>query len=207
MGKEKFDIKKFSEPIKKYHIKWSEECYEELLNQSEVIERASELILNRKNIFLAADGRSKDMLFCVGKRFLGMGFQVYGTGEHFTISMKDNRYDILLGTTGTGTSHNVINAGNVARTLKVPFVLVTSYENSPAAQLADEKIIIKGRTKDTIERDYESRQLIGESTEVAGALGSQFEYKAFETLECLANYIGHKKGTTEKQLKDRHPNI
>jgi 6-phospho-3-hexuloisomerase len=207
LNNEKFDIRKFADPIKKYHMEWSEQCYNEILKQSSVLERASELILPRKNLFLAADGRSRDMLYCAGKRFVGIGYHVYGIGEDFTISMRNNKTDVFLGVTGTGTSKPVLSGADVAKEFNIPFVLVTSYETSPAALLANEKIIITGRTKETIGEDYEKRQLMGEQTEIAGALGSQFEFKALETLECLASFIGHKKGKTEKDLKDMHPNV
>jgi D-arabinose 5-phosphate isomerase GutQ len=205
--KEKFNIKRFAEPIVKYHVPWFQRCYEEIIAQSEAIERAGEVILPRENIFLAAEGRSRDVLYFAGKRFLGLGYHVYGIDEHFIVSMKNNNSDVLIGMSGTGTSKPVVSVGKVAKDLGVPFILVTSYENSEAAQLADLNIIIKGRTKDSHERDYESRQLMGEHTEIASALGTEFEIKVLGYFECLSNYLGHKKGKTERDLADRHPNF
>ncbi len=203
MKKFRFDVEKFSYPLDKYFIPWIRDLNEELREQPDSIENFTDILLNSERVFTCAKGRSELVTQYAGTRLLHIGYEVFQVGYSYTPSIGKKK-DVLLCVSGSGKTKSVVNCAESAKKQKVPILSITSKPDSNLADISDEIIIIKGRTKDIIE--YEKRQL-EKTKEPISYLGSEFEFKAFACLELIENYVAKRKGVSEKDMKGRHPNM
>ncbi|MCW3979194.1 MAG: SIS domain-containing protein, partial [Candidatus Bathyarchaeota archaeon] len=129
---------------------------------SEEINRMVETILEThdRKILLLGSGRSGFVGRAFALRLMHLGFNVYVSGETITPALTPD--DLVLVLSGSGTTTTVVAQAGVAKEVGSKIVAVTSHPDSPLAELADEVVVVKGRTKIDQIFDYEGRQIAGE---------------------------------------------
>jgi 6-phospho-3-hexuloisomerase len=179
----------------------------EELNTKEV-EQLIELLFEAKDkkIFIVGIGRSGFVARAFALRLMNLGFNVYFLGE--TITPAAEKGDLLIAISGTGTTKMVLTASSAAKEIGAIVVAITSFPESLLGQMADNVVIIRGRTKTgwPKEEDYLARQIIGER-EPLTPLGSIFENNCLVFLDSLIVELMYRLGRTEEDLKRRHATI
>lgn len=170
----------------------------------EEINRMVELILatHEKKILLLGSGRSGFVGRAFALRLMHLGFNVYVSGETITPALTPE--DLVLVISGSGTTTTVVAQAGVAREVGSKIVAVTSHPDSPLAELADEVVVVKGRTKIDQIFDYEGRQIAGEYDNAP--LGTMFELSVMVFLDSVIAELMQKLGIHEIDLRRRHAN-
>jgi 6-phospho-3-hexuloisomerase len=168
------------------------------------ISRMVEVILGAKNnkILLLGTGRSGFVGRAFALRLMHLGFNVYVSGETITPSLTPE--DLVLAISGSGTTTTVVAQAEVSKDVGSKVVAVTSHQDSPLANIADEVIVVKGRTKIDQDFDYDKRQITGEYDNAP--LGTMFEVSAMVFLDSVIAYLMQKLGMTEIDMRKRHAN-
>jgi 6-phospho-3-hexuloisomerase len=168
------------------------------------ISRMVEVILGVKNnkILLLGTGRSGFVGRAFALRLMHLGFNVYVSGETITPSLTPE--DLVLAISGSGTTTTVVAQAEVSKGVGSKVVAVTSHQDSPLANIADEVIVVKGRTKIDQDFDYDKRQITGEYDNAP--LGTMFEVSAMVFLDSVIAYLMQKLGMTEIDMRKRHAN-
>jgi len=198
-------------------LKWLKAAVEEILSGAkkaidEMDERQVEsminLILNakEKKIFVVGMGRSGFVGRAFALRLMNLGFDVYFLGETITPAAGEN--DLVIAISGTGMTKLVVSAASAAKDVGARVVAVTSYEDSQLGQMADQLVLVRGRTKMgwPREEDYLSRQILGER-EPLSPLGSVFENNCMVFLDGLIVELMYRMKKNENDLRLRHATI
>jgi len=159
-----------------------------------------------KKIFIVGMGRSGFVGRAFALRLMNLGFNVYFLGE--TITPAAEKGDMLIAISGTGSTKMVLTASSAAKDIDANVVAITSFPKSPLGKMADQTVLIKGRTKEGSpkEEDYLARQIIGER-EPLTPLGSIFENNCMVFLDSLVVELMQRLGQHEADLKRRHATI
>lgn len=168
-----------------------------------------ELLVNglksNQRIFVIGAGRSGLVVRAFAMRLMHLGFEVFVIGETITPAVTEK--DILLAISGSGRTKLVVESSRIAKTnVGATLVVITSYPDSPLAQLADLLVEIRGRTKVTEQNDYIQRQIKGEHSPLT-PLGTLFESTVLAFLDGLITELMEKTGKEEKDLAERHATI
>jgi 6-phospho-3-hexuloisomerase len=99
-----------------------------------------------------------------------------------------------------------VATAEVAKSLGVKVVALTSYPDSLLAKIADMVVVIPGRTKVSKEDRWEVRQLLGLHEPLA-PLGTQFELVSQVVLDSLISELMDRLGLEEEDLKEQHANV
>lgn len=171
---------------------------------SEEINRMVETILEThdRKILLLGSGRSGFVGRAFALRLMHLGFNVYVSGETITPALTPD--DLVLVLSGSGTTTTVVAQAGVAKEVGSKIVAVTSHSDSPLAELADEVVVVKGRTKIDQIFDYEGRQIAGEYDNAP--LGTMFELSVMVFLDSVIAELMQKLGIHEIDLRRRHAN-
>ena len=177
---------------------------EELLTDED-ISNFLDVLRDSKNIFVTGAGRSGLVGKAFAMRLMHLGFVVYVVGETTTPAIGAN--DCILAISGSGETSNIISAAKNAKKLGANVLAVTSYPESTLGNLADGKVVVKGRTKLEVEdKDYLKRQIHGNYTMLT-PLGTAFELTSLVFLDALVPELMEAMGVTEEDLKSRHTNL
>jgi 6-phospho-3-hexuloisomerase len=206
----RFNIYRFSEPCISYFQRWIREVREDLLEQSEEVQKFTDYFIPRDGetprnieIHIAGKGRSRIVGRNASVRLVNAGYTVYDEMDELTPPIgrdeKGIRF-ISYNLSGGGKTEPVVNAAKVAKTMGVPVLAITSTDPSPLADIADSKIVTKGRTKEDVEKE----EVLGIIKEAAGYLGSESEFKNLITSELVVNYLYKRLGLTEKDARAGH---
>jgi 6-phospho-3-hexuloisomerase len=172
------------------------------------VERMIRLIVESKDkkIFVVGMGRSGFVGRAFALRLMNLGFNVYFLGE--TITPAAGGDDLVIAISGTGMTKLVVSAASVAKEVGAKVVAITSYKDSQLGQMADQLVLVKGRTKTgwPREEDYLSRQILGER-EPLSPLGSIFENNCMVFLDGLIVELMYRMKKDENDLKMRHATI
>lgn len=165
-----------------------------------------ELLVNglkdNRRIFVIGAGRSGLVVRAFAMRLMHLGFEVFVVGETITPAVTEK--DILIAISGSGRTKLVVESSRIAKTnVGATLVVLTSYPDSPLAQLADLVVEIRGRTKVTEQNDYIQRQIKGEHSPLT-PLGTLFESTVSAFLDGLITELMEKTGKEEKDLQERH---
>jgi len=198
-------------------VKWLKAAAEEILSgakkaidemDEKEVESMIQMILEAKDkkIFVAGMGRSGFVGRAFALRLMNLGFNVYFLGE--TITPAAGKDDLVIAISGTGMTKLVVSAAGAAKDVGARVVAVTSYKDSQLGQLADQLVLVKGRTKMgwPREEDYLSRQILGER-EPLSPLGSIFENNCMVFLDGLIVELMYRMKKDENDLKMRHATI
>jgi len=198
-------------------LKWLKAAAEEILAGAqkainelnpEQVENMIRMIIDSKDrkIFVVGMGRSGFVGRAFALRLMNLGFNVYFLGE--TITPAAEKDDLVIAISGTGMTKLVLSATSAAKEIGARVVAITSYEDSPLGETADQLITIKGRTKMgwPREEDYLARQILGER-EPLSPLGSIFENNCMVFLDGLIVELMYRLKKNENDLKIRHATI
>lgn len=177
---------------------------EDLLTEED-IDNFLNVLRESKRIFVTGAGRSGLVGKAFAMRLMHLGFVVYVVGETTTPAIGAN--DCILAISGSGETSNIISAAKNAKKLGANVLAVTSYPESTLANLADGKVVVKGRTKlEVDDEDYLKRQIHGNYTMLT-PLGTAFELTSLVFLDALVPELMEAMGVTEEDLKSRHTNL
>ncbi len=157
-----------------------------------------------RKVFVVGVGRSGLVGRAFAMRLMHLGFSAYVVGETITPSARAG--DVLIAISGSGRSAAVVATAEVAKSLGMKVVALTSYPDSPLAKLADMVITIPGRTKVSQEDRWEVRQLLGLHEPLA-PLGTQFELVSQVVLDSMISELMYRLGIDEEDMKEQHANV
>ncbi len=155
-------------------------------------------------ILVMGAGRSGLVGRAFAMRLLHLGYQVAVLGETIVPRIKEK--DIVVAISGSGRTKLIVTAAEAAKSVGAYVIAITSYPNSPLAQLADAFVIVPGRTKIAKEEDYYTRQILGIHEPLA-PLGTLFEDTVMIFLDGVIVELMKRLGKTEEDLRDVHANI
>jgi len=153
-------------------------------------------------ILLLGTGRSGFVGRAFALRLMHLGFSVYVSGETITPALSND--DLVLVISGSGTTTTVVAQAEVAKSVGSRVVAVTSHLDSPLGKLADEVVLVKGRTKIDQITDYEGRQISGVYDNAP--LGTMFELSVMVFLDSVIAALMQRLGIHEIDLRARHAN-
>jgi 6-phospho-3-hexuloisomerase len=198
-------------------VKWLKAAVEEILAGAQraieeidetQVENMIQMLLNSKDkkIFVVGMGRSGFVGRAFALRLMNLGFNVYFLGE--TITPAAGKDDLVIAISGTGMTKLVVSAASAAKEIGTKIVAVTSYQESQLGQMADQLVLVKGRTKMgwPREEDYLARQILGER-EPLSPLGSVFENNCMVFLDGLIVELMYRMKKDENDLRLRHATI
>ena len=165
---------------------------------------AEMLVSTDRRILVVGAGRSGLIGRAFAMRLMHLGFQVYVMGETITPSI--GRGDLIIALSGSGTTKIVVTAAEIGKTVGAKIIAITSYVDSDLGKLADDVVLVKGRTRVADEKDYFLRQLMGEH-ELMAPLGTVFEISLMTFLDGVVVELMRRLGLTETELKKRHATI
>lgn len=169
------------------------------------IENIINTIINvgENKILLMGSGRSGFVGRAFALRLMHLGFNVYVSGETTTPALSPN--DLVISISGSGTTRTVVAQADVAKEIGSKIIAITSHSDSPLAKIADQVVVVKGRSKIDIEPDYERRQITGQYD--TAPLGTMFELSVMVFLDCVIADLMRRLGKSEVDLRKRHVNI
>ena len=153
-------------------------------------------------ILLLGTGRSGFVGRAFALRLMHLGFSVYVSGETITPALSAD--DLVVVISGSGTTTTVVAQAEVARSVGSRVVAVTSHLDSPLGRVADEVVLVKGRTKIDQITDYEGRQISGVYDNAP--LGTMFELSVMVFLDSVIAALMQRLGIHEIDLRARHAN-
>jgi 6-phospho-3-hexuloisomerase len=157
-----------------------------------------------RRILVLGAGRSGLIGRAFAMRLMHLGFQVFVMGETITPSI--GKGDLIIALSGSGTTKLVVTAAEIGKTVGAKIIAITSYVDSDLAKLADDVVLVKGRTRVADEKDYFLRQLMGEH-ELMAPLGTVFEISLMTFLDGIVVELMHRLNLTEGELRKRHATI
>jgi 6-phospho-3-hexuloisomerase len=198
-------------------VKWLKAAVEEILSGAkraidEMDEGQVENLIRMiqetqdKKIFVVGMGRSGFVGRAFALRLMNLGFNVYFLGE--TITPAAGKDDLVIAISGTGMTKLVVSAASAAKDIGAKVVAITSYKESQLGQMADQLVLVKGRTKMgwPREEDYLARQILGEREPIS-PLGSVFENNCMVFLDGLVVELMYRMKKNENDLRSRHATI
>jgi len=198
-------------------VKWLRAAAEEILSGAKKaidemdesqVESMIQLLLEakEKKIFIVGMGRSGFVGRAFALRLMNLSFNVYFLGE--TITPAAGKDDLVIAISGTGMTKLVVSAAAAAKEIGARIVAITSYKESQLGQMADQLVLVKGRTKMgwPREEDYLARQILGER-EPLSPLGSVFENNCMVFLDSLVVELMYRMKKDENDLRSRHATI
>jgi 6-phospho-3-hexuloisomerase len=165
---------------------------------------AEMLVSTDRRILVLGAGRTGLIGRAFAMRLMHLGFQVYVMGETITPSI--GRGDLIIALSGSGATKLVVTAAEIGKTIRAKIIAITSYPDSDLGKLADQIVLIKGRTKVADEKDYFLRQLMGDYEPMA-PLGTVFEISLMTFLDGVVVELMHRLGLRESELRMRHATI
>jgi 6-phospho-3-hexuloisomerase len=198
-------------------VKWLKAAVEEILSGAKraidemdegQVENLIKMIEETKDkkIFVVGMGRSGFVGRAFALRLMNLGFNVYFLGE--TITPAAGKDDLVIAISGTGMTKLVVSAASAAKDIGAKVVAITSYKESQLGQMADQLVLVKGRTKMgwPREEDYLARQILGEREPIS-PLGSVFENNCMVFLDGLVVELMYRMKKNENDLRSRHATI
>lgn len=175
------------------------------LDQGQV-EKMIQMILDAKErkIFVIGMGRSGFVGRAFTLRLMNLGFNVYFLGETITPAAVEE--DLVIAISGSGVTKIVYTVGSTAKEFGLKVIAITSHPDSPMGRIADQVVVVKGRTKLAEDTDYMIRQLLGER-EPLSPLGTMFENNCMIFLDSLIVELMYRLGKTEEEIRVHHGTI
>ena len=165
------------------------------------------MLVSSKRIFIYGMGRSGLVASAFAMRLAHIDLEVYVVGETTTPAIQ--KEDTLFLISGSGNTHSVVSAAEVAKDIGAKVCALTSNPVSDVARISDIFLIVKGRTKSDVEhlkKDYLKNQMRGSYVPLT-PLGTLFEDACMIFLDAAVVEMMHFLGKTEKDLAKKHANI
>lgn len=168
------------------------------------VEPFVESLLGAKRVFVIGAGRSGLVVKAFAMRLMHLDIDVHVIGETITPALRHD--DLLVGVSGSGETSYVVSAAKIAKRIGSKVAVITSYPRSTLAKLADNVILLPGRTKVASIKSYLNRQIVGEYESLT-PLGTLFEITALVFLDSVVATLMAKLGRKEEELRARHATI
>ena len=157
-------------------------------------DRAGHLIDSTATVFVIGSGRSGLAGQMVAMRLMHLGLDVHVAGEVTAPALGAG--NLLIAVSGSGKTNLVVNAGETAKSAGAKVLAVTTAEDSPLAQVADEVIILRAADKNDRSGSITSQYA-----------GSLFEQSVLLGFDALFHALWIQRGRSADQLWLRHANI
>lgn len=154
-----------------------------------MIEALVRALDENRRVLVVGVGRSGLIGKAFAVRLMHLGYKVFVMGDTIVPALRPN--DILIAISGSGRTKLVIDAAEVAKSLGAKVIALTSFRDSPLANLSDIIVEIPGRLRVSTEEDYFSRQILG-IYEPLSPLASLFEVTAMAFLDGLIIELTHR---------------
>lgn len=202
MSNQESFVKRFMQEIANYVL------FASKIIKDEQIEKALDMLIDnmksQHKVLVVGAGRSGLAGRAFAMRLMHLGFNVYVLGETITPAMGAD--DIILCISGSGGTKMVVTSATAGKEMNAKVIAITSHKDSTLAKMADQLIVIPGRTKLASEDDYVVRQILG-SHEPLAPLGTLFEITLNIFLDSLVAELMQRLGETEVDLRKRHATI
>jgi len=176
------------------------------LNEREVKELTLQ-IKKSKRIFIVGAGRSGLVGRAFGMRLMHLGFEVFIVGDTINPSIK--KEDLLLAVSGSGETSFVVSCAKAAKRNKARVLSICGNRESSLGQFSDFflKIPTNIRKKGFKEKDYTTRELLGEDAKNYAPLGTLFELSTMVFLDGVIALLVKEGKVSEEEMKKRHANL
>ncbi|MFH1722114.1 MAG: 6-phospho-3-hexuloisomerase [Candidatus Altiarchaeota archaeon] len=155
-------------------------------------------------IFLMGAGRSGLAVRAFGMRLVQLGLKAYIVGETITPAIAEN--DLFIAVSGSGETSTVANGARISKKVGARVLAITSYPESTVGKLADDVVVIKGRTKIDVEKDHVKSQLEGKHSTLT-PLGTLFEDTVMVFFDGAIAGLMNVYGAGETDMKRRHTSL
>ncbi|USS89886.1 6-phospho-3-hexuloisomerase [Fructilactobacillus cliffordii] len=146
-------------------------------------------------IFVYGGGRSGLALRGLAMRLMQLGKTAYVVGETTTPAIQTG--DLLLVASASGTTTGTVNIAKAARQADADVWLLTTTDESPLADLAQQVTLLPGKSKD----------LVGEEQASVQPMGSLFEQSVWLFGDALTLDYMQFAGVSEADMRKRHANL
>lgn len=163
----------------------------------ESLVQAGEMIESASRIFVAGAGRSGLCMRALGMRLMHLGKTVYVVGETTTPSITAE--DLLIIGSGSGRTASLLSMAEQAQRKEAGILLFTTDADSPLANMADHRIVIRAPSY----RAYEG----GHNLPSVQPLGTLFEQSMFILCDSLILRLMQRTGVSAIEMVERHANL
>ncbi|MCX8185985.1 MAG: SIS domain-containing protein [Sulfolobales archaeon] len=154
--------------------------------KSEEVESMIEVLISAldegRRVLIVGVGRSGLIGKAFAVRLMHLGYKVFVMGDTIVPALRPK--DILIAISGSGRTKLVIDAAEVAKSIGAKVIALTSFRDSPLANLSDIVVEVPGRLKVSTQEDYFSRQILG-IYEPLSPLASLYEVTVMAFLDGL----------------------
>ena len=179
------------------NIEWYKKKIEDL-DEEQVSNFATTILLQRSTIFVAGRGRSGLVAKCFAMRLAQMGYKARSLAEETVPPIRKGNLFIIV--SGSGT--NLVNEAKIAQEeLGAKILVITSRPDSPLAKIADAFLILPGREEEDSEVTYDERMIKGVAVL---PLGTGFEALTLAICDGLTGYEAAEKHLSEKDMQAKH---
>lgn len=172
--------------------------------KNEHVESLINALLGAKRVFVVGAGRSGLIVKAFAMRLMHLGIDVYVVGETITPALREG--DVIVALSGSGETDLILESAKIAKKVGTKIVAITSYPKSNLAKIADQVVVIPGRTDIASTSDFVRRELAGEYASLT-PLGTLFEITALVFLDSIIASLMVKLGIKEEDLRARHATI
>ena len=159
---------------------------------------------NDKKILIVGAGRSGLVGKAFAMRLMHIGYDVYVIGE--TITPAIGKGDLVIVISGSGSGELSITATQIAQRLGSFVIAITSHPDLQLGRTVDHIIEIPGRESVAREKEYLSRQLVGEHESLT-PMGTLFELTCAVFLDCMIVELMSLLDVPEAVMKQKHSTI
>lgn len=130
------------------------------LIKEEELEKAEEMILSAKKIFVAGAGRSGFAARAFSNRLMHLGLQVYFVGEPTTPAI--GKGDLCIIASGSGETKSLVAMAQKVKAVGASLLTITIFPEASIGTMADHAVVLPGATpKSDLENTFKSEQPMG----------------------------------------------
>lgn len=161
------------------------------------IDELIDRLIHSKTIFVSGAGRSLLMVKAFAMRLMHVGFDVHVVGEVTTPALQKD--DLLIITSGSGETRNLISIAQQAKKYEGSVAVVTIFEKSSLANIADYIVKIPAYSDKLPESENNKKGILP-----GGSLFEQALLLLFDSM--IINFINTKRIKTEFGF-EKHANL
>ncbi len=165
------------------------------IDEEEFSTFVDELLVPQRHVLLMGVGRVLIALKAWVKRMRHLDIDINYVGDE--TEMPVGAGDLVVIGSSSGESHLPAEIARIAKNLGASVAYIGCTRGSTVDQLADRRIILKGRTKFASTNEYPSLQ----------PLSTLFEQQLFLLSDVVALEILNRRGWTESDVRHRHANL
>lgn len=165
------------------------------IDEDEFSSFVDELLVPCRRVLVMGVGRVLISLKAWVKRLKHLDIDINYVGDETELPVGPD--DLVVLGSSSGESKLVVEIGRIAKSIGAHVVYVGCTLGSSADQLADSRLILKGRTKFPTPNEYQSEQ----------PMSTLFEQELYLLGDIIALEVMDRRGWSETDIKDRHANL